>query len=155
MTTTFQQILANAEAAAQRKREQHTEFVSSRTFRINDKRTSQYSDDNHQSPVDPDACFSDKVQDSRATRSTEHEAFKVAGGLSAYVDEPPLIEAPNRYATRRPCTCKTHEGNKWRPLAEFSERKATNGKMYALSWCNACRARYMREQRNGLNNRIP
>lgn len=67
----------------------------------------------------------------------------------------PLFDAPNRYAQRRPCTCKTHEGNRWRPLSEFSTRKAKNGKSYPLSWCNACRAAYQRHQYNLLRQLAP
>jgi hypothetical protein len=67
----------------------------------------------------------------------------------------PLFDAPDKYKQRRPCTCKHHAGNKWRPLTEFSERRAKNGKMYPLSWCNACRAQYAKDQYHGLNKRMP
>lgn len=70
----------------------------------------------------------------------------------------PLFDAPDKYKQRRPCTCKAHEGNRWRPVADFSMRKAKNGKMYPSSWCRVCVARHVHDQRdNGmykLNRRI-
>lgn len=89
-----------------------------------------------------------------APRQTEVDGLKAAAGLIEPEEPAPLIDTPNRYVTRRPCTCKHHEGNKWRPITEFSERKAKNGKMYPQSWCKACTARYVRDQYHGLNKRM-
>jgi hypothetical protein len=141
VATVFQRINELADA---RKREKQASYepLISRTYRQNEKSTSQYSDTNHQTPVDPDAMFSGKVQESLATRTTEHEALKVAGGLSAYEEQPPLIDIPNKFADKRPCTCATHKGNRWQPLANFSERRAKNGKLYPASWCKRCKADY-------------
>lgn len=133
MTTVYEQVLANAKARTAGT-QQTDAFASSRIFRENDKRTSQYSDDNHQTPVDPDAMFSGKVQDSLATRSTEHEAFKVAGGLSAHEEQPPIISVPNKYAGKKYCrNCKT-----WKLKTEFSPLATTiDGKH---TYCRDCRA---------------
>jgi hypothetical protein len=151
-TTTYQQVLANAEAAAARKREQHTEFVSSRTFRQNDKFTSQFSDDDHQTEVDD---YGGKVLSSLRTRTTEHNAIEAAGGDPDIYENPkPLIETPNIFKTRidRKCcsNCKS-----WKPAAEFSPQKRKNGNEFLQSWCKECRSEYAREQYNGLNKRIP
>lgn len=153
-TTTYQRIIQRAEAEKQRKQEANDAFISTRTFRQNEKHTSQYSGDKHQTPVDPDAMFSGKVQDSLAIRTTEHEALKIAGGLAAYEEQPPLVETPNKFKTRidrkRCSNCKA-----WKPTAEFSKQKRKNGNEFLQSWCKECAAEYAREQYGGLNKRIP
>lgn len=152
MATTYQRILENAEAVKRRKQEAHDEFISTRTFRQNDKFTSQFSDDDHQTEVDD---YGGKVLSSLRTRTTEHDAISAAGGDANIYDEPkPLIEAPNKFKTRvdrKHCSnCKS-----WKPTTEFSPQKRKNGNEFLQSWCKECRSEYAREQYNGLNNRIP
>lgn len=140
MATTYEQITARAEAATARKREQNDAFISTRTFRENSKQSSQYSDDNHQTPVDD---YGGKVQDSLRTRTTEHEALKVAGGLSEYPEQPPLIDRPNKYANLKRCSCKEHEGDKWVNRSLFSaDPRHVDGLKSQCKRCMAAQRRF-------------
>lgn len=169
MTTSYERVIATAEETKRRTRSEYEEYVkshnggefhplSSRVYRQNEKRTSQYSKSNQTSSSHDEVG---SVEGGVSTLATEHTALKAAGGTPFIynTDPQPLIDKPDRYKQKRPCTCKSHNGGKWRPLAEFSERKAKNGKMYPSSWCRACVAAYVQDQRdNGrykLNQRIP
>lgn len=86
-------------------------------------------------------------------RETEKAAFLDASGKEKLEPDPSPFDKPDKYRERRPCTCKNHQGNKWRPVSEFSVRKTKNGKMYPQSWCRACCAEYARQQyQNALRN---
>lgn len=141
---TFERI--NRTVDERRKQQPEPDKLLNRVYRENDKASSQFCDDAHQTPVDPDNPFSGTVQESYRTRETEWAGLQLAGGKVERPEAPPLYTVPDRYKEKRPCTCKNHVGKKWLPLAAFSERKGKNGKLYPSSWCKECVARHARER---------
>jgi hypothetical protein len=143
VTTTFQRINEIADARKREKQAAHNALLRS-TFQEDELITSQYSSDHHSVPVFTDVPYGDRGQSSLTTLMTEQQAISAAGGSKhVYDNEPqPLIATPDKYKDKRPCTCATHKGNRWQPLAEFSERKARNGRTYPCSWCKRCKADY-------------
>lgn len=96
-------------------------------------------------PVNESAAGASEITTERASEKAGHLDM---AGVHPLEPHPPLYTVPNRYKDRRPCTCKEHEGNRWRPIADFSVRKGKNGKTYPQSWCKQCTARYVYQVRH-------
>lgn len=120
MTTTFERVLATAQAAKQRKQDEYQPLIGN-VYRHNEKITSQISISDHSGQIhDPEALGILNVQDSLTTLTTEHNGLKAAGGDGSVYDAPrPLVETPNKYTHLKRCIyCK-----QWRNRSQFSADK--------------------------------
>jgi cell pole-organizing protein PopZ len=133
MTSTFQDILARAEAEKARKQADYQALVS-RVYRQDEKQTSQISLKNHQSRVDEDTP--DKIEDSLSTLTTERSAMLSAGQLRAIEPNAPVLDRPNKYTNLKRCVYPDHEGDRWVNRAQFSPDKHHTDGLH--SYCRAC-----------------
>src|SRR5678815_278455 len=77
----------------------------------------------------------------KEARTIEREVEKQSR-LETDLTQPPLIDQPNKYANKKRCSNKEHEGERWTPHSQFTHDGRMSDGLHA--WCNACRAREKR-----------
>lgn len=92
------------------------------------------SDDTHLSLI----TFTLKATVITQPRFVEDAALKCAANLAELEPPAPLMTTPNRYANKKRCSCKEHEGDRWVHRSQFSYHPATVD--HLQSWCKKCRA---------------
>lgn len=152
--TVYDAINKRADEIKARKQSEYQALLS-RTYREEDSAISKIAVKEHHQRVDAESLGILNVEDSLLTLTTEQDALLSAGEVQAIQPNAPLLDVPDKYKDKRPCSCPDHEGTRWTLLSEFSERKAKNGKKYPSSWCKICVARYVREVYRGSLSRFP
>lgn len=81
------------------------------------------------------------VHISKELRTIEREVEKQSR-LETDLAQPPLFDKPNKYANKKRCSNKEHEGERWTPRSQFTHDARMSDGLH--SWCNVCRAREKR-----------